>query len=84
MKYQVYIIQSLKNGDIYIGSTANLQKRIGLHNQGRVKSTKGYKPWQLLEYQEFKSRKEAIKYEKFLKNHQQKEIIRKKYGQVAK
>lgn len=84
MKYQVYVMQSLKNGDIYIGSTASLQKRIDLHNQGGVKSTKGYRTWQLLEYKEFNSRSEAVKYERFLKTGQQKEILKRKYGQVAK
>ena len=79
MKYYVYILKSLKNGDIYIGSTENLKHRIQLHNQGRVKSTKGYTPWKLLESQEFNSRAEAVKQEKFLKNHQQKEILKKRY-----
>lgn len=84
MKYYVYILLSLKNSDIYIGSTANLQNRINLHNGGKVKSTKAYKPWQLLESREFDSRSEAMKQEMFLKNHQQKELLKKKYGQVAK
>ena len=68
MKYHVYILLSLKNNDIYIGSTANLQNRINLHNQGKIKSTKAYKPWKLLEYRKFNSRGEAMKQEMFLKN----------------
>lgn len=83
MSYYVYVLKSQKNNDIYVGSTANLQKRIYLHNYGEVKSTKGYRPWKLLEYHKFSSRNEATKIEKFLKNHQQKEILKRKYDMVA-
>ena len=84
MKYYVYILLSLKNNDIYVGSTADLQNRIRLHNQGKVKSTKPYKPWKLLESREYTSRSEAATQEMFLKNHQQKKLLKKKYGRVAK
>ncbi|MCX6763715.1 MAG: GIY-YIG nuclease family protein [Candidatus Moranbacteria bacterium] len=83
MKFYTYILRSLKNGNIYIGSTENVQNRLQRHNKGKVKSTKGYKPWQLMEFIEFNSRNEAVRYERFLKTGQQKEIIRKKYGLVA-
>lgn len=79
MKYFIYILQSLINNDIYIGSTENIESRIKLHNLGKVKSTRGYKPWQLLEQREFNSRSEAILQERFLKTGQQKEIIKRKY-----
>jgi putative endonuclease len=78
--FYVYILQSLKNKDIYVGSTANMDGRIKLHNSGRVRSTKANKPWQLLEYHEFVSRSEAFKKEMFYKSGQQKEILKKKYN----
>ena len=79
MRFYTYVLVSSKNGDIYIGSTENLYNRVDLHNQGKVKSTKGYRPWKLFEYSEFESRSEAVRYEKFLKNHQQKEMLKEKY-----
>ena len=82
--YFTYILKSLKNGDVYVGSTANLKQRIALHNKGRVKSTKAYRPWKLMEYYELNSRSEAVKKELFLKTGQQKERLRSKYGHVAK
>ena len=84
MGYSVYILQSLSNGDIYVGSTRDFTHRIALHNNGRVKSTSGYRPWRLLEVHEFKTRNEAVRAEKFYKQHQQKEIIKRRYGLVAK
>ncbi len=79
MMYCVYILKSLSNSDIYIGSTGNLVKRVNHHNGGKVRATKGYRPWKLLEYQKFNSRSDAVRREKFLKTGQQREILKKKY-----
>ena len=81
--YFVYILRSLKNNDIYIGSTENIVKRLNLHNKGKVRSTKAYRPWQLLDKEEFNSRSSAVRHERFLKTSQQKEILKRKYGQVS-
>ena len=78
--YYVYFLKSLKNGDLYIGSTQNVQSRLALHNLGKVRSTKAYTPWQLLGLEEFSTRSEAFKREMFLKNHQQKELLKNKYS----
>jgi len=79
MKYYTYVLKSLKNKNIYVGSTQNIEKRIDLHNAGKVKSTKAYKPWELLEYEAHNSRSEAVLRERFLKTHQQKEILKRRY-----
>jgi putative endonuclease len=77
--FYVYILKSLKNNDMYIGSTADVKKRLTLHNFGKVKSTQFYRPWQLLEYEVYNSRSAAVRRERFLKSHQQKDILKKKY-----
>ncbi len=82
--YYTYVLLSLKNSDIYIGSTENVANRLSRHNSGKVKSTRAYKPWRLLECREFQTRSEAVRNENFLKAHQQKELLKIKYGQVAK
>ena len=82
--FYVYILKSLKNNDIYVGSTSDFRNRLNLHNRGKVKSTKANRPWQLLEHYEFESRSEAFRQEMFYKSGQQKESLRKKYGAVAK
>lgn len=79
MGYYTYVLRSLKNGDLYIGSTENVEKRVAMHNGGRVRSTKGYRPWQLLQHEPFATRSEAVLRERFLKNHQQKELLKEKY-----
>ena len=82
--YYVYFLQSTINNDLYIGSTEDVESRFELHNLGHVKSTKGYRPWKLLEQKEYNTRSEAVRMERFYKSHQQREIIKSKYGLVAK
>jgi putative endonuclease len=80
--YYTYILKSLKNGFIYVGSTENIDNRLSKHNSGKVKSTKAYKPWKLMETRTFSTRSEAVKEELFLKTGQQKELLRKKYANM--
>ena len=82
--FYVYFLRSCKNNDIYVGSCENVAVRLAKHNQGRVKSTKGYRSWQLLGCEEYQTRSEAVKKERFYKIGQQKAILREKYGQVVK
>ncbi len=77
--FYVYFLKSLKNNDLYIGSTKNIEKRLSLHNSGEVKSTQFYKPWQLLGSELYNTRSEAVGREKFLKSHQQRDLLKKKY-----
>lgn len=84
MGYYTYVLKSKKNGDLYVGSAENVAVRLIRHNSGGVRSTKGYRPWELLESHAFETRSEAVQHERFLKNHQQKEILKKKYGAVPK
>jgi putative endonuclease len=77
--YYTYILKSFKNNFLYVGSCENFEQRIKLHNDGKVKSTKAYRPWGIVETRLFKTRSEAYKEEMFLKTGQQKELLRKKY-----
>ncbi len=52
----------------YIGHCKNIPTRLKAHNYGKVKSTKAFKPWRLVYYEEFETRAEAIERERFLKS----------------
>ena len=53
----------------YVGYTNNLKKRINLHNIGKgAKFTRGRK-WVLIYKEKFKSKKEAISREYYIKNN---------------
>ena len=81
MRYFVYLIIS-KNSDnpvSYVGYTNNLKNRISLHNLGKgAKFTRGRK-WTLIYKEKFKSKKEAISREYYIKKNRslRKKIIEK-------
>ncbi len=74
--YYVYIIRSEKNGKLYRGSTSNLRQRIKEHNAGSSKYTKGGIPWELLYYEVFADKTDALREEIFLKSGKGKERIK--------
>ncbi len=65
--YFVYILKSQKSKKLYLGYTNNLQKRFQKHNKGLVRSTKPYIPWQIVYYEAYLSKEEAIHRENNLK-----------------
>ena len=77
--HYTYFIKSKKYKWVYVGSTSNLVSRFKRHNSGLVKSTKHYKPFELVYYEAYKTLSEARKRElEIKKNSQQKEIIFKR------
>lgn len=51
--YYVYILKSLKDSNIYLGSTNDLRRRLLEHNSGEVISTKGRRPFELRYYEAY-------------------------------
>jgi len=52
----------------YYGHTSDMEKRLNRHNQGKVKSTKAYKPWKVIYTEEFSTKSEAYQREMFFKS----------------
>ena len=75
--YSVYILYSEKFDRFYIGQTDDINARFKRHNEGKVKSTKHYIPWELKYIEKFKYRSQAMKREKFLKNQKNKAFYNK-------
>jgi putative endonuclease len=65
--YVVYILKSGKDGRLYKGLTRDLEKRIKEHNNGKTKTTKGFRPWELIYKEEFITLKESREREKYFK-----------------
>jgi putative endonuclease len=66
--HYVYVIKSLKDNYIYTGHTDNLKKRFEEHNEGKVKSTKTRKPFELIYYEACNILDDAVKRERSLKS----------------
>ncbi|MFP4472492.1 MAG: GIY-YIG nuclease family protein [Candidatus Omnitrophota bacterium] len=73
----VYVIESLKNKQLYIGISKDPEQRLKEHNSGYQKATKGFRPYKLLFVEKYISRPEARQREKFLKSGCGREYIRK-------
>ena len=67
MPYYSYVLRSLKNNLLYKGSTEDIKKRIIAHNEGMVNFTAKYLPWELILFEEFETRSQAMKREKWYK-----------------
>ena len=51
--FAVYVLESDRDGKLYIGVTGNIEQRLKYHNWGKVRSTKGRRPFRLLGHKEF-------------------------------
>ncbi len=81
LPYWVYILQSESTGKLYTGQTSDLEMRIKRHNVDESGSRRyTYKqngPWRLRHHEEYATRSEAMKRERFLKSGQGREWIQK-------
>ena len=68
MAYYVYILRSLADGKLYVGSTANVHERLQRHNMGFVPSTRHRRPLELVYQEQHASRSTAVVREKYLKS----------------
>lgn len=67
MQY-VYVLQSKKDKDLYIGCTKDLKSRLILHNAKKVASTKNRARFALIYYEAYINSKDAYKREVYMKS----------------
>jgi putative endonuclease len=67
MSHFVYILYSETRDHYYIGSCADVEKRLIRHNAGATPSTKPGRPWKVVYTENFSSKTEALKREIYLK-----------------
>lgn len=86
MKNYTYMVRC-KDNSLYVGWTNNLEKRMQAHNEGKgAKYTKPRLPVELVYFEEFATKQEAMSREYHLKklSHKEKEMLveNKKTGTV--
>ena len=69
--YFVYLLQSKRTKKFYVGYTSNFKRRLAEHQNREVPSTKNGAPYELVYFEGFKSKKDALTREKKLKHHGQ-------------
>jgi len=67
--YKVYILKSLENNRYYVGHTRDIEERLFRHNNGKVKSTKFYRPWEVIHEENYNSKSDAYKRELEIKSY---------------
>ncbi len=73
--FYLYILESELDGSYYIGQTKNIENRLEEHNTNKNKYTRHKQPWKLIYKEEFQTRGEAIKRERYFKNLKNKRYI---------
>ncbi|MFA6305794.1 MAG: GIY-YIG nuclease family protein [Candidatus Gracilibacteria bacterium] len=73
----LYILESKRNGRYYVGSTNDLERRIGEHNNGEEKATKGLVPLSLVYSEKYDTLLGARRREHQIKKYKSRKIIEK-------
>ena len=82
--YFVYVLWSQKLSKRYVGSSDDSERRLAEHNTGSNKFTKGGIPWIKIYQEEFQTKTEALKREKFLKSGQGRKWLDDMFPQIRR
>jgi len=80
--YFTYVLEN-KKGRTYTGSTRNLDERVSFHNDISSQREKFHRttykkgPWEIVFNKKFRTREEALKFEKFLKTGKGREWLKR-------
>ncbi|RLC37319.1 GIY-YIG nuclease family protein [candidate division Kazan bacterium] len=74
--YYVYILRSKVDENFYVGFSENLKQRILDHNSGKNLSTRIRKPFDLIFYESFVDKFDALRRERYLKSNKGRTMIK--------
>ena len=74
--HYVYVLRSVKDQKLYIGVTKDLKNRLTQHNKGEVFATKGRRPLDLVFYEAFANKEDALRREKYFKTDSGKRALK--------
>ncbi len=78
MPFWVYVLKSKKSNKLYKGQTDDVDARLKQHNAGSTQSTRsdaGF--WNVVYTEEYKTRKEALKRERYFKSAAGRRFLKK-------
>ncbi len=64
-----YLLRSQFTGQLYLGWTVDLRRRLCQHNEGETRSTRGRGLYELVYYEAYRHRTEAMAREQSLKKY---------------
>ena len=75
--YYTYVIKSIRHDFYYKGHCENLDERLKQHNSGMTESIRPYIPFEIAYFEEFATREDAIKREKYFKSSAGRRFLKK-------
>jgi putative endonuclease len=75
--YTVYVLYSEISKKFYRGYTSDLKNRLLSHHEFGTEWTAKYRPWKLIFSKSFVSKRDAMKFEKWLKSGSGRDYIKK-------
>lgn len=76
--FYTYVLKSRDFSKYYVGHTEEIVKRLDEHNSGKTRSIKAYIPYDLIYFERFETRKEAVRREKYFKSGSGREYLKEK------
>ena len=73
----LYVIESLVNGELYVGICKDLTNRLRDHENGKNRYTKGLRPWKLVHSETYSDWQAARTQEKYYKSGSGKEQLKR-------
>ena len=77
MFHFLYVLESKIDRSWYIGYTTDVARRLTDHNRSKNTSTKAKKPWQILYFEAYRDKRDALGREKFLKSGSGRKYLKK-------
>lgn len=74
--FYTYVLESLKDRDLYVGYTRYLDKRLEEHNQGLSFATKSKRPWRIIYYEACLDENDAKRREEYFKTTQGRRLLK--------
>ena len=77
MFYYIYVLED-KKGNLYVGYSKDLKKRVEEHNRGLNQSTKSQKPWHCIYFEACLNEEDAKRREGYLKTNQGNRMLKRR------
>ncbi|MEE9166392.1 MAG: GIY-YIG nuclease family protein [Candidatus Neomarinimicrobiota bacterium] len=82
--YFVYVLRNISGFFHYIGHSKDPKARLKDHNAGKVRATKGHRPFDIIYTEQYTTRSEAQKREYYLKRGEGNIWLRKKLKKLGR
>ena len=76
--FYAYVIRSINFNYYYKGHCENLEVRLSQHNSGATVSIRKYVPFEIAYFEQFETREQAIKRERYFKSAAGRRFLRSK------